>query len=90
MERLCTEPIPDEELDTVKSYMLGELIRTISGGFNCTDNFISLLANELNYSFHEKATSEIRLATAKELQDLAIKYFNPEAFYEVVAGGIEN
>jgi len=87
MERLCTELIPDGELSTAKNYMLGDHIRKIDGGFTPTDTFISLLANELDYSFYEKAVAVIRSTTAEELRELAIQYFKPEMFYEVVAGG---
>ncbi len=87
MERLCSEPIPEDELEMVKSYMLGEHIRMFDGGLGLADTFISLLANDLDYSFYEKNAGIIRSTTAEELQALAIKYFNPNEFYEIVAGG---
>jgi len=87
MERLCSELIPEDELETVKSYMLGEHIRMFDGGFALTDTFISLLANNLDYSFYEKNVGIIKSTTAGELQALAIKYFDLEGFYEVIAGG---
>ena len=87
MERLCSELIPEDELETVKSYMLGEHLRMFDGGFALADTFISLLANELDYSFYEKNVGIIKSTTAEELQTLAIKYFDPKEFYEVIAGG---
>jgi predicted Zn-dependent peptidase len=87
MERLCSEPVPEAELETVKNYMLGEHIRMFDGGFALTDTFTSLLANELDYSFYEKNIEIIRSATAEELQALAVKYFDTKSFYEVIAGG---
>jgi len=86
MERLCSEQIPDDELDMVKSYMLGEHLRRFDGGFALADTFISLLANDLDYSFYEKNVGIIRSATAEELQTLANHYFDPKIFYEVIAG----
>ena len=88
MERLCTKPIPDEELEMVKGYMLGEHIRMFDGGFALADTFISLLANELDYSFYEKNVETICSITPQQIQHLAANYFQPEAFYEVIAGQI--
>jgi predicted Zn-dependent peptidase len=87
MERLRTEPVPEEELTMVKNYMLGEHIRMFDGGFALADAFISLLANELDYSFYEKNATIIRETTASDIQDLACTYFDKDSFYEVIAGG---
>jgi len=89
MERLCSELIPEDELETVKNYMLGEHIRMFDGGFTLTDTFISLLANELDYSFYEKNVEIIQSTTAEELQALAVNYFSPKGFYEIIAGGVK-
>jgi len=86
MDRLCSELIPDDELEMVKSYMLGEHLRRFDGGFALADTFISLLANDLDYSFYEKNVGIIRSTTAGELRALAVNYFNPKLFYEVIAG----
>jgi len=86
IEKLRSELIPDDELEMVKNYMLGEHIRLFDGGFALTDSFISLLANDLDYSFYEKHVEIIKSTTAEELRKLAVDYFNPEEFYEVVAG----
>jgi predicted Zn-dependent peptidase len=86
LEKLCSETIPDDELEMVKSYMLGEHIRMFDGGFALTDSFISLLANDLDYSFYEKNVGTIKSTAAEELRMLAVKYFDPKEFYEVIAG----
>ncbi len=90
IERLCMELIPEDELETVKNYMLGEHLRMFDGGFALTDTFISLLANELDYSFYEQNTGIIQSATAEELQALAVSYFDQKDFYEIIAGGIKS
>lgn len=89
MEKLCSELIPQEELNMVKSYMLGEHIRMFDGGFALADTFISMLVNNLDYSFYEQNAAIIRSTEAKELQELAVRYFDPNEFYNVIAGGTE-
>lgn len=87
LNRLCQERIPDEELDIVKNYMLGEMQRSSDGSFSVADAYMALLLEEFEPQqfFAEKARA-IREVTQDELQHLAQKYLNPADFYEVVAG----
>jgi predicted Zn-dependent peptidase len=86
MEKLCLEPISEEELSMVRNFMLGEAARMLDGTFSMADVYISMLANAVDISHYEKQLETIRTITPLQIQALAQKYFVKDAFYEVVAG----
>lgn len=86
MQRLINEPVSEHELELVKNYMLGELLRNFDGPFSSSDIYRSLLEFDLDFGFYEEMTREIRSITPDQIQSLASKYLNPKDFYVVVAG----
>jgi predicted Zn-dependent peptidase len=86
LERLRNEPVADEELQTVKSYLLGEFLRDFDGPFALAASFKAINDFNLGYSFYEDYLHVLRNLTSGELMQLAQKYLNPEDFYTVVAG----
>ena len=86
LEKIRTEIISEDELNTVKNYMLGEIIRTFDGPFAMSDSFISLLEYDLSYDYITKYIKTIKNIKAEELNKLANKYFNKADFLEIVAG----
>ena len=89
MDRLCNELVPLEELETVKNYMLGDILRSADGSFTVVDAYIGMTLEhlELPKFYHEK-TLAIQSVTSEELLELAKKYFRKEDYYEVVVGKI--
>ena len=86
MKRLQTEPISDNELETVKSYLLGEFLRDFDGPFALASSFKAINDFNLDYTFYDEALRVLRNITSAELMTLAQQYLNPEDFYTVVAG----
>lgn len=86
MKRLQTELISENELETVKSYLLGEFLRDFDGPFALAGSFKSINDFGLDYTFYDDYLHVLRNITAEELMHLAQKYLNPEDFYTVVAG----
>jgi zinc protease len=86
MKRLQTEPISENELETVKSYLLGEFLRDFDGPFALASSFKAINDFDLDYSFYDDALKVLRNITSTELMTLAQQYLNPEDFYTVVAG----
>ena len=89
MRRLQNEPVPEDELETVKSYLLGEFLRDFDGPFALAGSFKSINDAGLDYSFYDKYLHVLRQITPAELQQLAKKYLNPEDCYTVVAGSAQ-
>lgn len=86
-EKLCTEPVTEQELQMVKNYMMGELLRNFDGPFSTSDIFRSLKEYDLTFSFFQDMIRYIQQVTAPELQQLARQYLVPQQFWTVVAGG---
>jgi zinc protease len=86
MRRLQTELVSENELETVKSYLLGEFLRDFDGPFALAGSFKAINDFGLDYSFYDDALKVLRNITSAELMMLAQQYLNPEDFYTVVAG----
>ncbi|MBL7966963.1 MAG: insulinase family protein [Prolixibacteraceae bacterium] len=86
MRRLQTEPVTEEELDTVRSYLLGEFLRDFDGPFALASSFKAINDFELDYSFYDQYLRILKNVTSSDLQRLAAEYLNPGDFYTVVAG----
>lgn len=86
MKRLQTELVSDDELDTVKSYLLGEFLRDFDGPFALAGSFKAINDFDLDYSFYDNYLKVLRSLTSEELMRLAQQYLNPEDCYTVVSG----
>jgi predicted Zn-dependent peptidase len=78
--------VPDEELNLVKSYMLGKFLRSVDGAFAMGDMFMSVMETGLDMSFYNRYTEVIRSITALELRDLAQRHLDPATFHELIVG----
>ena len=86
MRRLQTELISENELETMRSYLLGEFLRDFDGPFALAGSFKAINDFDLDYSFYDNYLHVLRNVTSTELMYLAQQYLNPEDFYTVVAG----
>ncbi|MCH5329006.1 MAG: insulinase family protein [Coprobacter sp.] len=86
MERLRREPVGADELNQVRSYMAGELIRITDTPFTIADTCISMLLARLPFDHFDRQADAIRRMTPETLQQLAVRYLDPDAFHIAVAG----
>jgi len=86
LKRLREELIPDDELQLVKNYLLGALLRSIDGPFALADKFKGIMEYGLDYSYYSKLVDTIKEITSVKLNDLANKYLRQEDMYQVVVG----
>ncbi|MDP3645038.1 MAG: pitrilysin family protein [Bacteroidota bacterium] len=86
MKRLQTEPVSENELETVKSYLLGEFLRDFDGPFALAGSFKAINDFDLDYSFYDRYLHTLRNITSEELMKLAQQYLNTDDCYTVVAG----
>ena len=86
MKRLQTEPVSENELETVRSYLLGEFLRDFDGPFALAGSFKAINDFGLDYSFYDNYLHILRNITSEELMVLAQRYLNPDDCYTVVAG----
>ena len=83
---LSSEKVPDEELNMVKNYMLGDMCRSYEGAFSLSDAWIFIETAGLKDCFFEESLDAIRSVTASDLQALAQKYLRKEHLIEIIAG----
>ena len=86
IERLKNELIGEEELEVVRSYLLGENLRNFDGVFAMSGSLRTLIEAGLEYDHFTQFVDITRNITAQELQQLAKKYFDVNKIFEVIAG----
>ncbi|MGL5980225.1 MAG: M16 family metallopeptidase [Phocaeicola sp.] len=86
MDLLRNELVTEEELQMVKSYMLGDMCRSYEGPFSLSEAWIYTETAYLEDDFYQRSLNAIKEVTRQEIQELACKYFNKENLIEVVAG----
>ena len=84
MSRLCNDPVPEDELQTSRNFMIGTLLGDLDGPFQVAGRWKSLLLNGLTEDYFYEGVEVIKTISAKDLQELANKYLKPEDFYELV------
>lgn len=84
MAILCNEPVDAEELDLVRNYMIGSLLGDLDGPFHIIARWKNYILNNLTDAYFYNSIQTVQTITPEEIQALANKYLNPEAFYELV------
>jgi len=87
VERLSNELVPLEELQLVKNFMLGDILRSTDGFFAQADLVRAIYDYDLDYAFYannlEKLINEI---TPEIILNLAKKYLQKKDLHVVYAG----
>ncbi len=84
MKLLREEPIDEEELLLVRNYMMGGILGDLDGPFQIIARWKNIILNNLTEKYFYDSLQTIKTISAEELQGLAIKYLQPEEFYELV------
>ena len=74
----------DEELLLVKNYLLGGLLGDLDGPFSILRRWRTLILNGFTEEHFNQNIRTYKTITADELQALAVKYFDPNDFHELV------
>ena len=78
--------VDDEELETVKNYILGQFLRTVEGPFALADKFKGIWEFGLNYNYYSNYFDAVKSVTAMQIRDLAGKYLQKKDLIELVVG----
>lgn len=84
--KLKNHRINETELNLVRNYMMGELLQLFDGPFSATEAIKATLPYGLTLDYYKNMRQTILQISAKELQQLANKYFDLDKFVTVVAG----
>ncbi len=83
---LQNELVPNEELDTVKNYMLGTFISETDTPFALADKFKTIHYSGLDYGFYQNYVQTIMKIDNIKIQQLAQEYLVLENLSKVVVG----
>ena len=86
IDSLSKEPVGAEELEMVRNYMLGNIVRKLDGPFSLAINYKTLWEYGLDNSFNYKLIEKIKNITPDEIMSLAQTYYNINDFTIVTAG----
>ncbi len=86
VKKLRTEYVTLDELQLVKNYMLGDLLRSFDGPFEISSNIRSLIDLDLNIDFYNKTINTIRNITPEEIKSIAGKYLHEDTLIKTIAG----
>ncbi len=86
IERLGNEPLEKSELDLVRNYMSGEMLRMFDGPFALAESFKAAWEFGLDNSYYYRLADKIRTIEPDEINELARTYYNIDDLYQVTAG----
>lgn len=74
IRRLQHEPVPPEEMDLVRNYMMGDFIRNIDGTFELSERYRQMVATDVTEQLTDNLLDAIQHVTPQQLQHLAQTY----------------
>lgn len=86
IERLRTEPVPEEELQMVRNIMTGEVMRVLDGPFGIADVTIENASNGVGNDYNSHWLAQVRSITPEKVMAIAQHYLDPALFTTVVVG----
>ena len=84
MKLLQSKPVGEDEMKLVKNYMMGIILGDLDGPFQIIARWKNYILNNLDENHFYDSIRTIKTVSSDELQELAIKYLNPDEFYELV------
>tara|TARA_Y100001933_G_scaffold173744_1_gene172174 strand:+ start:6155 stop:7423 length:1269 start_codon:yes stop_codon:yes gene_type:complete len=85
--RLQNELISEKELDILKNYLKGNLLKGFDGAFEQIDRFFSVDSFGLGWSYYDEYIKTLETINPEEIQKISIQYLKWEDFVFVKAGG---
>lgn len=86
MDRLCNEPIPEQELDIVRHYLIGDFLRSIDGIFERSERYRSMVTAQIDERFTDRYFYAIEHTTPQQLQEIARRIFVRDEVTQVTVG----
>lgn len=83
---LQTVPVKKEEMEVVRNYMSGEMVRMFDGPFALAESFKSAWEFGLDNSYYYSLAEKIKTITPDEIIELAKTYYNLDDLYEITVG----
>lgn len=88
LQRLADEPVSDEELDLVRTVLVGDFLRSVDGIFERSTRFCDMLGTDLTERFTDNLRAAIQETTPADLQRLAATHLAPQQMTVCRAGAL--
>ena len=86
IEILQTVLIDDEELNLIRSYLLGQILKSADGPYATMDLFLAVEEHGMDLEFYNRYIQKIRTIKSEELQEIARKYLSWESLSIIAVG----
>lgn len=86
INRLKTELISNDEIELVKNYLIGQLLKSADGPNSMMDLFLNVSEADLSLDFYNEYIHQIKNISASKLKELACKYLDWTKFTIITAG----
>jgi predicted Zn-dependent peptidase len=83
---LQVAPVGRDELDMVRNFMLGDMVRMFDGPFATAESFRSVWEFGLDNSYYYRLADKIKSIEPDEITAIAQTYYNIDDLYEITAG----
>ncbi len=84
MNLLREELIDEEELQMARNFAIGTVLGDLDGPFHVASRWKSILLNGLDENYFREGIRIVKTITPEELRQLAKKWLDPAAFFELV------
>jgi len=88
IEKLCNDNVSESELQTVKSFMLGDLLRDMDGPFALADRSKNMHLNDLPDTYYPDFANAIKNITVNEILSVSQRYLAVNNLTELVVGKV--
>ena len=78
--------IDDEELNLIRSYLLGQILKSADGPYATMDLFLTVEEHGMDLEFYNRYIQKIRTIKSEELQEIARKYLSWESLSIITVG----
>ncbi|MFO8236507.1 MAG: pitrilysin family protein [Bacteroidales bacterium] len=84
--RLKEEKVGTSEMDMVRNYMTGELMRMFDGPLSTSSSYLTILESQVSEDYFNRLFNKINNITSDEIIELANKYLDEEKMILSIAG----
>lgn len=84
MNDMREELVDEEELQMARNFAIGTVLGDLDGPFQVAGRWKNIILNGLDGDYFDRSIQIVKTITPEELQELAIKYLDPAAFFELV------
>ncbi|TFV94401.1 insulinase family protein [Algoriphagus kandeliae] len=86
IQTLCEEPVPQDELELVRNYLLGQMLSQFSNSFDLMDRFRAVHHAGMTLGFYQQKLNFLKEFNQGHILEIGEKYFKDKAIFEVSVG----